>query len=49
MKAAGRALSKGKPIIAIKTGRSQKSREAAKSHSGAVAGDYAAYEAVCER
>lgn len=47
--AAGRALAAGKPIIAIKTGRSQKSREAAQSHSGAVAGDYAAYEAVCER
>ena len=49
MKAAGRALNQGKPIIAIKTGRSQQSREAAQSHSGAVAGDYAAYEAVCER
>ena len=48
-RAAGRALAAGKPIIAIKTGRSQKSREAAQSHSGAVAGDYAAYEAVCER
>lgn len=47
--AAGRALAAGKPIIAIKTGRSQKSREAAQSHSGAVAGDYAAFEAVCER
>ncbi|MDA1323639.1 MAG: acetate--CoA ligase family protein [Proteobacteria bacterium] len=47
--AAGRALAAGKPIIAIKTGRSQKSREAAQSHSGAVAGDYASYEAVCER
>jgi acyl-CoA synthetase (NDP forming) len=47
--AAGRALAAGKPIIAIKTGRSLKSREAAQSHSGAVAGDYAAYEAVCER
>jgi acetyltransferase len=49
MEAAGRALKAGKPIIAIKTGRSQKSREAAQSHSGAVAGDFAAYEAVCER
>jgi acyl-CoA synthetase (NDP forming) len=49
MKAAGRALEAGKPMIAIKTGRSQKSREAAASHSGAVAGDYAAYEAMCER
>ena len=49
MEAAGRALKAGKPIIAIKTGRSQKSREAAQSHSGAIAGDFAAYEAVCER
>jgi acyl-CoA synthetase (NDP forming) len=48
-RAAGKALAAGKPIIAIKTGRSQKSREAAQSHSGAVSGDYAAYEAVCER
>jgi acetyltransferase len=47
--AAARALEAGKPIIAIKTGRSMKSRKAAESHSGAVAGDYAAYEAVCER
>ena len=49
MEASGRALKAGKPIIAIKTGRSQKSREAAQSHSGAIAGDFAAYEAVCER
>ena len=49
MKAAEKALNQGKPIIAIKTGRSQNSRDAAQSHSGAVAGDYAAYEAVCER
>ncbi|MBT5050312.1 MAG: acetate--CoA ligase family protein [Rhodospirillaceae bacterium] len=47
--AAAKALAAGKPLIAIKTGRSQKSREAAQSHSGAVSGDYAAYEAVCER
>lgn len=49
MAACGRALEAGKPVIAIKTGRSQKSREAAQSHSGAVAGDFAAYEAVCDR
>ena len=49
MRACGRALEAEKPIIAIKTGRSQKSREAAQSHSGAVSGDYAGYEAVCER
>ncbi|MEC8622612.1 MAG: CoA-binding protein, partial [Pseudomonadota bacterium] len=49
MRACGRALEAEKPIIAIKTGRSQKSRDAAQSHSGAVSGDYAGYEAVCER
>ncbi|MEE8334055.1 MAG: acetate--CoA ligase family protein, partial [Alphaproteobacteria bacterium] len=49
MLAAGRALAAGKPLIAIKTGRSQKSRDAAQSHSGAVAGDYAAFLAMCER
>jgi acyl-CoA synthetase (NDP forming) len=49
MEAAGRALAAGKPIIAIKTGRSESGREAALSHSGAVSGDYAVYEAVCER
>jgi acetyltransferase len=47
--AAGRALAAGKPIFAIKTGRSTGAREGAKSHSGAIAGDYAAWEAVCER
>jgi len=49
MAVAGRALAAGKPIIAIKTGRSASGREAALSHSGAVSGDYAVYEAVCER
>ncbi len=49
MAAAGRALAAGKPLIAIKTGRSEKSRQAAQSHSGAIAGDYAAYLAMCER
>ena len=49
MAAAGRALKAEKPIIAIKTGRSAAGRAAALSHSGAVSGDYAVYEAVCER
>ena len=43
------ALEAGKPIVAIKTGKSQRSREAAKSHTGAVAGDYEAFLAMCER
>ena len=49
MAAAARALKAEKPIIAIKTGRSAAGRAAALSHSGAVSGDYAVYEAVCER
>jgi acetyltransferase len=49
MAAAAKALAAGKPIIAIKTGKSQQSRESAKSHTGAISGDYAAYTAMCER
>jgi acetyltransferase len=49
MAAAAKALVAGKPIIAIKTGRSKASQEAALSHTGAIAGDYAAFEAMCER
>jgi acyl-CoA synthetase (NDP forming) len=49
MAAAAKALAAGKPIIAIKTGRSQKSRDSARSHTGAVAGDFAAFTAMCER
>ncbi len=47
--ACARALAAGKPIIAIKTGRTQRSREAARSHTGAIGGDWAAFEALCER
>jgi acetate---CoA ligase (ADP-forming) len=49
MHAAGRALAMGKPILAIKTGVTAKSRAASQSHTGAIAGDYAAYLAMCER
>jgi acetyltransferase len=49
MQAAARALAVGKPIIAIKTGATMRSRMAAQSHTGAIAGDYAAYVAMCER
>ena len=49
MHAAGRALAMGKPILAIKTGATAKSRAAAQSHTGAIAGDHAAYLAMCER
>jgi acetyltransferase len=49
MHAAGRALAAGKPLLAIKTGATQRSRSAARSHTGAIGGDYAAYLAMCER
>src|SRR5262245_19294578 len=49
MHAAGRALAMGKPILAIKTGATAQSRAASQSHTGAIAGDYAAYLAMCER
>ncbi|MGE0629494.1 MAG: acetate--CoA ligase family protein [Hyphomicrobiaceae bacterium] len=49
MQAAGRALEAGKPIVAIKTGRSRLAQQAALSHTGAIAGDYAAFQAMCER
>ncbi len=49
MQAAARALAAGKAILAIKTGKSEKSRVAAQSHTGAVAGDYAVFRAMCER
>ena len=47
--ACARALAAGKPIIAVKTGRTQRSREAAQSHTGAIGGDWAGFEALCER
>jgi acetyltransferase len=49
MHAAGRALAMGKPVLAIKSGATAKSQAAAQSHTGAIAGDYAAYLAMCER
>lgn len=49
MRAAERALVAGKPVIAIKTGASARSAQAAASHTGAVAGDFSVYLAMCER
>ena len=46
---AARALEEGKPIVVIKTGRTELSREAAESHTSAIGGDWAAFEAMCER
>ena len=47
--AADMALKAGKPIVVLKSGRSQQARESAFSHTGAVAGDYAVFEAMCRR
>lgn len=49
LRVAARALAAGKPVLAIKTGATAKSRAAAASHTGAIGGDYAAYLAMCER
>ncbi len=49
MAAAARALAAGKPILTIKTGKSVAAQESAKSHTGAIAGDYDVYAAMCER
>lgn len=49
MAAAARALEAGKPILCVKIGRSAAAQAAAKSHTGALAGDDRVFNAVCER
>ncbi len=44
-----KARAKQIPIVVLKVGRTAESAKLAVSHSGAVAGDYAAYEAVFDR
>ncbi len=46
---AARAVSRVKPIIALKSGRTQSGAIAAASHTGAVAGDDAIYDAAFKR
>jgi acyl-CoA synthetase (NDP forming) len=46
--AAGRARAAGKPIVMMHPGRSAKAQAAAHSHTGALAGDYAAMRTVIE-
>jgi acyl-CoA synthetase (NDP forming) len=46
---AAQARSRGKPIVLMHPGRSARSREAAKSHTGALAGDYAVMRTFVER
>lgn len=44
-----RLLDLGKPLIAYKLGRTEKGSAAARSHTGALAGSYPAFRAVCRQ
>jgi acetyltransferase len=46
---AARAFSRGKPLVAYKAGRFAESAQAAASHTGALAGEDAVYDAAFER
>jgi len=48
-RAARRAYEAGKPVIAYKLGRSDIGQELAKSHTGAIAGSDATFDAFCRR
>ncbi len=49
MAAAARALAIGKPILMVKSGRSERAKEAVMSHTGALAGDDDVFNALCRR
>ncbi len=49
MAAAARALAIGKPILMVKSGRSERAKEAVMSHTGALAGDDVVFNALCRR
>lgn len=49
LEAARAARERGIPIVALKLGRTQRGASRVRSHTGAVAGDFAVYEAFCER
>lgn len=48
-RAAAKALKAGKPILAVKIGRSEAGARAAKSHTAALAGSYEAFQAEARR
>ena len=48
MTVAAKALRAGKPIVILKGGRSARGKEAALSHTGALAGDDAVFDAMCD-
>jgi acyl-CoA synthetase (NDP forming) len=47
--AARKALANGKPIVALKIGRTRQGAERVRSHTGALAGDPEVYAAFCRR
>jgi acetyltransferase len=49
MAAAEKALAAGKPVLAVKVGRSERGRAAIQSHTGALAGDDQVFDAMCRR
>lgn len=49
MAAAERAAGTEKPIIIVKVGRSDRGKAAARSHTGALAGDDKVFDAVCRK
>jgi acetyltransferase len=49
MAAAEKALAAKKPILVVKVGRSERGKAATMSHTGAIAGDDAVFDAMCRK